>query len=71
LIHQLELQLFDMPYSIEDFVACVWGETTIVRKPIKLLDYLITSTVHAGYPGANFCPLTVTPKTPQHIPYME
>jgi hypothetical protein len=44
--HQLELQLLNMPYRIKDFVTCKRRKTTIIRKTVKLPDYLITSTIH-------------------------
>jgi hypothetical protein len=45
--HQLELQLLNMPYRIKDFVTHKRRKITIIRKTVKLLDYLITSIIHA------------------------
>lgn len=39
-----------MPYGIEEFGTHLWGKAAIISKTVKLLDYLITSTVHAGFP---------------------
>jgi len=44
--NQLELQLLDMPYRIDDFVTRVEGKVAIICETVKLPDHLITSTIH-------------------------